>query len=360
MSGNTFGNIFRVTTFGESHGPALGAVIDGVPAGLALERADIQKELDRRRPGQSALVTQRSENDAVEILSGVFEGRTTGTPLALLIRNQDQRSRDYGNLAELFRPGHADFAYFQKYGIRDYRGGGRSSGRETAARVAAGAVAKKMLAALGVRFCAFTAAVGKVAGSVCDPAFIENNPVRCADPAAADAMIREIAAAQAAHDSVGAVIECRIQGVPAGWGEPVFDKLDATLAQAMLSIGAVKGIEFGDGFAAAAARGSENNDAMTPAGFVTNHAGGVLGGIASGAEIVFRVAVKPTPSIARAQQTVDCRGKAQVCEIRGRHDPCLAPRMVPVVEAMAALVLADLALRQRARANWTTHPTGER
>ena len=348
MSGNTFGTLFRVTTFGESHGPALGAVIDGVPAGMMLEAADIQQELDRRRPGQSALTTPRNESDTVEILSGVFEGCTTGTPLALLIRNQDQRSRDYGNLAELFRPGHADYTYFRKYGIRDYRGGGRSSGRETAARVAAGAVAKKMLVREGVRITAFTAAVGKVAGKVFVPDFIEKNPVRCADPETAEAMAREIADAQAAHDSVGAVIECRIQGVPAGWGEPVFDKLDAALAQAMLSVGAVKGIEFGDGFASAARRGSENNDAMTPDGFASNHAGGILGGISSGTEIVFRIAVKPTPSIALAQQTVDRAGAAQICEIKGRHDPCLAPRMVPVVEAMAALVLADFSLRQRA------------
>ena len=348
MSGNTFGTIFRVTTFGESHGPALGAVLDGVPAGLALEAADIQQELDRRRPGQSTLTTQRQESDAVEILSGVFEGRTTGTPLALLIRNQDQRSRDYGDLAELFRPGHADYTCFRKYGIRDYRGGGRSSGRETAARVAAGAVAKKLLAHENVRITAFTAAGGKVAGKAFVPDFIERNPVRCADPEAAEAMAREIAEAQGAHDSVGAVIECRIQGVPAGWGEPVFDKLDAALAQALLSVGAVKGIEFGDGFASAAKRGSENNDAMTPDGFVTNHAGGILGGISSGAEIVFRIAVKPTPSIALAQDTVDVAGQARVCEIKGRHDPCLAPRMVPVVEAMAALVLADFSLRQRA------------
>ena len=348
MSGSSYGTLFRVTTFGESHGAALGAVIDGVPAGLALDAADIQHELDRRRPGQSKLVTPRCETDHAEILSGVFEGKTTGTPIAVLIRNQDQRSRDYGSLAELFRPGHADYTYMKKYGVRDYRGGGRSSGRETAARVAAGAVARKLLAVSGVRICAFTASVGGVDGRTVDPDFIEKNPVRAADPDAACAMAREIASAQAAHDSVGAVIECRVGGVPAGWGEPVFDKLDAELAKAMLSIGAVKAVEFGDGFAVARRRGSENNDEMTPAGFASNHAGGILGGISSGAEIRFRIAVKPTPSIARAQNTVDVRNEARLCEIKGRHDPCLAPRMVPVVEAMTALVLADFWLRQRA------------
>ncbi len=348
MSGSIFGTLFRVATFGESHGVALGAIIDGVPPGMELEAADIQVQLDRRRPGQSKLVTQRNESDAVEILSGVFEGRTTGTPLALLIRNQDQRSRDYGNLAELFRPGHADYSYFKKYGIRDYRGGGRSSGRETTARVAAGAVARKFLERQGVTIRAYTRSVGPVTGSRIDWAFVEANPVRAADPDMAAAMAEAIAAAMSDRDSVGGVIECHVEGVPAGWGEPVFDKLDAELAGAMLSIGAVKGIEIGDGFAAALRRGSENNDAMNASGFVTNHAGGILGGISTGAEIVFRIAVKPTPSISRKQHTVDSGNRECECEIKGRHDPCLCPRMVPVVEAMAALVLMDFYLRQRA------------
>ncbi len=348
MSGNTFGTIFKVTTFGESHGPALGGVIDGVPAGLELDAAAIQRELDRRKPGQSALTTARREADAVEILSGVFEGRTTGTSVGLLIRNCDQHSADYGNLAEIFRPGHADYTYFQKYGIRDYRGGGRSSGRETAVRVAAGAVAKLLLAKFGVSVRAFTRSVGEVCGLRVDWDFVEKNPVRAADPGVAALMAETIQAARADGDSVGGSVECHVFGTPAGWGEPVFDKLDAELAKAMLSLGAVKGIEFGDGFAVASRRGSENNDAMTEQGFSTNHAGGILGGISTGAEIVFRLAVKPTPSVGVEQRTVDRNNRAAACAIRGRHDPCLCPRLVPVVEAMAALVLADMALRSRA------------
>ena len=345
---NSFGELFRVTTFGESHGPAIGAVVDGVPAGLELAEADIQKELDRRKPGQSVMTTPRRESDTVEILSGVFEGRTTGTPVALLIRNQDQRSRDYGPLAEVFRPGHADYTYFAKYGIRDYRGGGRSSGRETAARVAAGAIARKFLREkFGVEITAWTAAAAGIAGKRFCPEFIEKNPLRAADPDMAEAMESAVRQAMEAQDSAGGIVACRAEHVPAGWGEPVFDKLDALLAHAMLSLGAVKGIEFGDGFAAAAARGSENNDAMTPAGFATNHAGGMLGGISNGMPIEFRIAVKPTPSIRREQETVDKENRPRTLEIAGRHDPCICPRIVPVVEAMTALVLADLALRAR-------------
>lgn len=346
---NSYGELFRITTFGESHGPALGVVIDGVPAGLALDLDEVQRELDRRRPGQSLISTQRKEGDRVEVLSGVFDGKTTGTALAMLIRNEDMRSRDYGNLATVFRPGHADFGYFSKYGIRDYRGGGRSSGRESAARVAAGAVAKQLLRRIApVAIVGHSLAIGKVRARNFDPAEIECNAVRCADAAAARPMIDEIIAAQEARDSVGGEVECRISGVPAGWGEPVFDKLDAELAKAMLSIGGVKAIEFGDGFAVASRRGSENNDPMAPDGFVTNRAGGILGGISTGAEIRFRLAVKPTPSIAQVQHSVDCEGRPAELAIKGRHDPCLVPRIVVVAEAMAALVLADMMLRQRA------------
>ncbi len=347
MSGNSFGEIFRVTTFGESHGAALGVIVDGVPAGLKLAAEDIQKELDRRKPGQSILTTQRNEADRVEILSGIFEGITTGTALAMIIRNSDQRSHDYGNLADIFRPGHADHSYFAKYGVRDYRGGGRSSGRETAARVAAGAVAKLLLAVEGVEIKACTRSVGKIYAEKYDWDFVEKNPVRTADPDKAEAMAEAINNARMELDSVGGTLECVIKNVPPGWGEVVFDKLDAVLAHAMLSLGAVKGIEFGDGFAAAEALGSTNNDALSPEGWMSNHSGGVLGGISNGNDIVFRVAVKPTPSIARKQQTVDKTGNAVECEIHGRHDPCLCPRMVPVVESMAAIVLADMMLRNK-------------
>ena len=344
---NSFGEVFRVTTFGESHGPAIGAVIDGLPAGLPLTEAEIQRDLDRRRPGQSEVSTPRREADRAEILSGVFQGVTIGTPLAILIRNSDARSADYEALAKVFRPGHADFGYQKKFGLRDYRGGGRSSGRETAARVAAGAVAKKLLAAEGVHFIAHTVQIGDVRAQAYRPETIEENPLRTADPEAAPAMIAAVQAAMREGDSLGGIVECRISGVPAGWGEPVFDKLDAELAKAIVSIGGVKGIEFGDGFAAAARRGSANNDPMTPEGFASNHAGGILGGISTGAEIVFRAAVKPTPSIRAPQKTIDTEGNPAELSVPGRHDPCLCGRIVPVVEAMAALVLADMMLRNR-------------
>ncbi len=348
MSANTFGHCFRVTTFGESHGVGIGVVIDGVTPDVAIPVEAIQHELNRRRPGQSRLTTARDEPDQVEILSGVFEGRSTGTPLALLIRNTDQRSKDYGNVAELFRPGHADFTYQAKYGIRDYRGGGRSSGRETAARVAAGAVAKLLLERYRVKITASVIQVGKIRAEKYDPAVIEANPVRTADPEMAAAMAAEIDRARMALDSVGGVVECRISGAPVGLGEPVFGRLDAELAQAMLSIGATKGIEFGTGFEAGAMYGSEHNDPIEPMGFATNHAGGILGGISNGDEIVFRVAVKPTASIARKQRTMNVRGEVVDCEVHGRHDPCLCPRMVPVVEAMTALVLIDMVKRHAA------------
>ena len=348
MSGNSFGEIFKITTFGESHGPALGVIIDGVPAGIGIDANFIQAELDRRRPGQSSVCTMRSEADQVEILSGVFEGVSTGTSIGMVIRNTDQRSRDYGNLATTFRPGHADFGYWKKYGIRDYRGGGRSSGRETAARVAAGAVAKLFLKELGVSIQAHAREIGGIRGTKVNFDEVERNIVRAADPMVADAMISAIRAAQKELDSVGGIVECRVTGAPAGWGEPVFDKLDAVLAHAVMSLGGIKGIEFGDGFAAVRRRGSENNDPMVPEeNFKSNHAGGILGGLSTGAEIVFRAAVKPTSSIAAEQDTVDVEGNAVKLSVHGRHDPCLVPRMVPVIEAMTALVLADMALRQR-------------
>ncbi len=348
MSGNSFGEIFRITTFGESHGPALGVIIDGVPAGIRIDENFIQAELDRRRPGQSSVCTMRNEADQVEILSGVFEGITTGTSIGMVIRNTDQRSRDYGNLATTFRPGHADFGYWKKYGIRDYRGGGRSSGRETAARVAAGAVAKLFLKESGVDIHAHALEIGGIRGTKVNFDEVERNIVRAADPMVVDAMISTIRAAQKVMDSVGGVVECRVTGVPAGWGEPVFDKLDAVLAHAVMSLGGIKGIEFGDGFAAVRRRGSENNDSMVPEeSFKSNHAGGILGGLSTGAEIIFRAAVKPTSSIAAEQDTVDIEGNAVKLSVHGRHDPCLVPRMVPVIEAMTALVLADMALRQR-------------
>ncbi|MDD5697357.1 MAG: chorismate synthase [Victivallaceae bacterium] len=342
MSGSIYGKVFTVSTFGESHGRAVGVIVDGVTPGIELDERDIQGELDRRRPGQSAVTTQRKESDTVQLMSGVFAGKTTGTPLMMLIFNEDQRSADYGAIKDLFRPGHADYTYAMKYGIRDYRGSGRASGRETAARVAAGAVAKKLLAAKGIKILAFTAAVGKLRAEKYCADEIERNPVRTADPDAAPGMIELIRQAAAEQNSVGGVVECRISGVPAGIGEPVFDKLDAELAKAALSIGGVKGIEFGAGFGAAEMTGRQHNDEMTPAGFKSNHAGGIIGGISTGEEIIFRVAVKPTSSIAQAQRTVDVNGREAVCEIRGRHDPCLCPRLVPVLEAMSALVLVDL------------------
>ena len=347
MSGNTFGRLFRVTTFGESHGPGLGCIIDGVPAGIRLDPALIQRDLDRRRPGQSKVSTMRKEADEVEILSGVMNGVTTGTALAMLIRNTDQRSQDYGNLATCFRPGHADFGYFRKYGIRDYRGGGRSSGRETATRVAAGGVAKQLLAHAGIRIQAYTIRLGGVSAKKIDLAAVESTIVRSADPEVADAMIAAIRAAQKEMDSVGGIIECRVDGVPVGLGEPVFDKLDATIAHPVLSIGGIKGIEFGAGFAAADLRGSQNNDPITPEGFVSNNAGGILGGISTGEPILFRAAMKPTSSIAKEQHTINEAGEAVTISVHGRHDPCLVPRAVPVVEAMTALALADALLQNR-------------
>ncbi len=347
MSGNSFGEIFRLTTFGESHGPALGVIVDGVPAGIRIDETLIQRDLDRRRPGQSKVSTMRKEGDRVEILSGVFEGVSTGTSLAMLIRNTDQRSQDYSKIATLFRPGHADLGFTRKYGIRDYRGGGRSSGRETAARVAAGAVAKMVLKEFGVTVRACAVMIGGVYAETIDWNEVEKNIVRSPDASAAERMIDAIRRAQADRDSVGGHILCEALGVPAGWGEPVFDKLDALLAHAVMSIGGIKGVEIGDGFDASLLRGSGNNDPILPDGFASNHAGGVLGGISNGDVIRLRAAMKPTSSIARRQTTINTDGKPAEIEVLGRHDPCLVPRAVPVVEAMTALVLADLALRNR-------------
>ncbi len=348
MGGNSFGTFFKVTTFGESHGGALGVVIDGVPAGLKIDREFLASEMARRRPGQSKLATARQEGDGVEILSGVLDDVTLGTSLAMLIRNGDQHSKDYSDLENVFRPGHADYTYFCKYGIRDVRGGGRSSGRETCARVAAGAVAKMLLKHYGVEITAFSAEIGGVRAETFDRDAIEKNPARSPDLKAGELMAAKITAAAAENDSVGGIAGCVVTGVPAGWGEPVFDKLDARLAYAMLGLGAVKGIEFGIGFKAAKLYGSENNDAMSENfEFVTNNSGGILGGISNGDEIYFRLAVKPTPSVSQEQDTVDKSGKATQIKITGRHDPCIVPRIIPVVEAMTALVLADFALMQK-------------
>ncbi len=387
-AGSTIGTIFKVTTWGESHGKAIGVVVDGCPAGLALCEEDIQKLLDRRKPGQSKFTTKRNEGDEVEILSGVFEGKTTGTPISMIVRNQDQRSRDYSQIAGCYRPGHADYTFDEKFGFRDYRGGGRSSARETIGRVAAGAIAEKFLEELGIRMAAYTRAIGPVEiddakwcgvsagqdgcschgmdgvdGSTCGTggdghARIGIEAIR--ERAGANKLYMpdaEAAARAAAYleekmveaDSVGGVVECIISGLPTGLGEPVFEKLDANLAKATLSIGAVKGFEIGDGFAAAKACGSDNNDSFRRGGDgpirkATNHAGGVLGGISDGSDVVFRAAFKPTPSIARAQETVNTAGEEISLEIHGRHDPVVVPRAVVVVEAMAAITVMDLLL----------------
>ena len=354
MAGNTFGEAFRVTTFGESHGEALGVVIDGCPAGLALDEELIQKDLDRRKPGGgSAATTSRSEADRAQLLSGVFRGKTTGTAICILIRNTSQRSKDYSSLEGVFRPGHADFTYFSKYGIRDHRGGGRASGRETAARVAAGAVARALMAQHDVRFMAWTEEAAGIKCSAFDVSQIEANPMRAPDAAAAEQMLKKIEALRAAGNSAGGIVAGRIFGsVPAGLGEPVFDKFEALLAHAMLSIGAVKAVEFGAGFAVAALTGAEcNNPTLAKDGlisFAKNDAGGTLGGISTGQEVAFRLAVKPVPSIAQRQMAANEAGEQVELAIEGRHDACLCPRIVPVVEAMAALVTADLFLRNRA------------
>jgi chorismate synthase len=349
MSGNTFGKLFCVTSFGESHGAAIGCVVDGCPPGLALAAADIQAELDRRKPGTSRHVTQRREPDAVEILSGVFEGRTTGTPIALLIRNQDQRSQDYRALAETFRPGHADYAYFQKYGLRDHRGGGRASARETAARVAAGAIAKKWLREqTGVRIRGWMSALGPIEIPFAQDADIDANPFFAPNQEKVPELEALLDALRQSGDSIGARIDVTAQGVPPGWGEPVFDRLDADIASAMMGINAVKGVEIGAGFGAITQKGSEHGDELTPAGFLSNHAGGVLGGISTGQDIRVRLALKPTSSIRLPRRSITLAGEATTVVSEGRHDPCVGIRATPIAEAMLALVLIDHALRQRA------------
>ncbi len=354
MSGSTFGTIFKITTWGESHGTGIGVVIDGCPAGLPLCEADIQAYLDRRRPGQSKFSTQRNEADAVEIQSGIFEGKTTGTPISLVIYNKNQRPGDYREIASYYRPGHADYTFDKKYGFRDYRGGGRSSARETAGRAAAGAVAAKFLKTLGIQFLTYVKSIGPVAidPSCFDADEINRNTLYMPDAAAALQAQKYLEDCMKAQDSSGGVVECIIKGVPAGIGEPVFDKLDAQLAKAVFSIGAVKGFEIGDGFAAAYATGLANNDAFyyDEDGCLrkkTNHAGGILGGISDGSDIIFRAAFKPTPSISAAQNTVNKNGENITVNIKGRHDPVIVPRAVVVVESMAALALADLLLADR-------------
>jgi chorismate synthase len=344
MSGSSFGIRFRITTFGESHGKAIGVVVDGMPPGIPINTEALQRELDRRRPGQSAVTTSRNEADRVEILSGLFEGKSSGTPIALTIHNSNQKSDDYDVLRDIYRPGHGDFTYFQKYGLRDHRGGGRSSGRETAARVAAGALARQYLDTRGISIQAWTLEAAGIRCESCDPAIVEHNPMRACDAKAAEQMYAAVQALASRGDSAGGIVECVISGVPSGLGEPVFDKLDARLGAAMLSIGAVKGIEFGAGFAVARMKGSENNDQMDEKGFLSNNAGGVLGGISTGSPIIFRIAVKPTPSIRTPQSSVDIHGKKVSLEIDGRHDPCICSRIVPVVEAMAAATISDFLL----------------
>ena len=358
MSGNTLGKLFCVTSFGESHGPAIGCVVDGCPPGLALTEADIQVELDRRKPGTSRHVTQRRESDTVEILSGVFEGRTTGTPIALLIRNEDQRSKDYGNIAETFRPGHADYTYWQKYGIRDHRGGGRASARETAVRVAAGAIARKWLRerhGIMVRGC--LSQLGPLPIPFKSWNGVYGNPFFAADPdcvARLEAYMDEL---RKSGDSVGGKVTVVAEGVPVGWGEPVYDRLDADIAYAMMGINAVKGVEIGAGFASVTQKGTEHSDEMTPEGYLSNNAGGILGGISSGQDVVVHIAVKPTSSIRLPRRSIDKQGNPVTVETHGRHDPCVAIRATPVAEAMLALVLMDHALRHRAQCGDVSCPT---
>ncbi len=350
MSGSTLGTLFCVTSFGESHGPAIGCVVDGCPPGLALTEADIQVELDRRKPGTSRHVTQRREEDKVEILSGVFEGKTTGTPIGLLIRNTDAKSKDYGKIKDLFRPGHADYTYWQKYGIRDYRGGGRQSARETAVRVAAGAIAKKWLhEKYGTVIRGYMSQLGPVEIPFVTWDEVGNNPFFAPNAGVVDELETFMDKLRKSGDSVGARITTIATGVPVGLGEPVYDKLDADIAYNMMSINAVKGVEIGAGFAAIAQKGTEHSDEMTPQGFVSNNSGGVLGGISTGQDIIVNVAVKPTSSIRLARHTIDTAGKAAMIETHGRHDPCVGIRATPICEAMLALTLMDHALRHRAQ-----------
>jgi chorismate synthase len=352
MPGNSFGHIFRLTTWGESHGAAVGCTVDGCPAGLAITEEQIQHELNRRRVGQSRVSSARQEGDRVQILSGVFEGRTTGTPISMLVFNTDAKPGHYENIKDLYRPGHADFTWDAKYGFRDWRGGGRSSARETIGRVAGGAVARHLLATVGVHIVAYTLSLGDLQARIIDETEIERNIMRCPDAEVAAQMVERVDAARRSLDSLGGIVEVRARGVPAGLGEPVFDKLQADIGKAMFSIPAIKGVEVGEGFGVAALRGSQNNDPFFQhpdgrIGTTSNHHGGILGGISTGEEIVVRLAAKPPASIAQPQQTVDRTGNPATIEVKGRHDPTVLPRLVPVAEAMLALVLADHLLRQR-------------
>jgi len=350
MSGNSFGKLFTVTGFGESHGPALGCIVDGCPPGMELSAADLQRDLDRRKPGKSRHTTQRRETDEVQILSGVFEGKTTGTPIGLLIQNIDQRSKDYSKIMDRFRPGHADYTYQQKYGFRDYRGGGRSSARETAMRVAAGAIAKKYLATkLGVRIRGYLAQLGPIELELRDWDSVENNPFFCPDPARVQELEDYMDALRKEGNSIGARINVEATGIPPGLGEPIFDRLDADIAHALMSINAVKGVEIGAGFACVAQKGTEHRDEITPQGFLSNHAGGVLGGISSGQDIRASIALKPTSSIRLPGRTVNTRGEPLEVVTTGRHDPCVGIRATPIAEAMLAIVLMDHLLRHRAQ-----------
>jgi len=357
LSGNTFGTLFRVTSFGESHGPAIGCVVDGCPPGLALCETDIQSELDRRKPGTSRHVTQRREPDHVEILSGVFEGQTTGTPIGLLIRNQDQKSHDYGPIAQTFRPGHADYTYLQKYGLRDYRGGGRASARETAVRVAAGAIARKWLRQrYGIEIQGWMSQLGPIDIPFLDASAIASNPFFAPNAALVPQLESYMDELRQAGDSVGAQITVTATNTPPGWGNPVYDRLDADIAYAMMGINAVKGVEVGAGFASVSQRGSEHGDEMTPAGFVTNHAGGILGGLSTGQAIVVNLAIKPTSSIRIPRRSINLTGQATTVATEGRHDPCVGIRATPIAEAMLALVLINAALQHRAQCGDVRYP----
>ncbi len=350
MAGNSFGKLFKLTTFGESHGKAIGGIIDGCPAGLSLDLDKIQDELNKRRPGQSAIVTQRKEPDTVEFLSGIFEGKTTGTPIGFIIQNADQKSKDYSHIKDTYRPSHADYTYDEKYGVRDYRGGGRSSARETASRVVGGAIAKQVISE--ITFLTYTSSVGAIKMEKkyweIDAASIESNPVRCPDPASAEKMEAYIREIRSQGDTIGGTVQCVIKNVPKGLGEPVFDKLHAELGKAMLSINAVKGFEFGSGFEGTKMKGSEHNDIFNPDGSTTtNLSGGIQGGISNGMDIYFNVAFKPVATLIQKQQTINSKGESVEMQGKGRHDPCVVPRAVPIVEAMAALVIVDFMLQNR-------------
>ena len=355
MSGNTFGKLFTVTTFGESHGPALGATIDGCPAGIELSEADLQIDLDRRKPGSSRHTTQRREADQVRILSGIFEGRTTGTPIGLLIENTDQRSKDYGNIKDQFRPAHADYTYMHKYGLRDYRGGGRSSARETAMRVAAGAIAKKFLAGQGIAITGYLSQLGPIKLDCSDPSIVNDNPFFCCQSDKVEELEKFMDALRKSGDSIGAQVTVVATGVAAGIGEPVFDRLDAELAHGLMSINAVKGVEIGDGFEVVTQRGTEHRDEMTAARFLSNHAGGILGGISSGQDIIARIALKPTSSLHIPGQSIDLHGDSVEVITKGRHDPCVGIRATPIAEAMMALTIMDHFLRQRGQNGCVTY-----